>query len=157
MRNYRILQVAAAFAALAIIVPLDSKQAKADDNAVAEAWILAWNSLDPNAVVAIFTEDAFYEDVPSGQKYRGRAELHAFAKAVFDSLPDIHLDLVNSELQGGHGTIEWIFSGTDQGTGKKFSVRGVSVIDVQGYSISRNSDYFDNATILRQTGQLPPE
>src|SRR5437879_3237138 len=87
MRNYRILQVAAAFAALAIIVPLDSKQAKADDNAVAEAWILAWNSLDPNAVVAIFTEDAFYEDIPSGQKYRGRAELHAFAKAVFDSLP----------------------------------------------------------------------
>jgi hypothetical protein len=69
------------------------------------------------------------------------------------------VDLVNSDLKGDHGTIEWIFSGTDKGiykTGKKFSVRGVTVIDVQGTKISRNSDYYDLATMLRQLGLLPP-
>src|SRR5207245_2663294 len=62
MRTHRILKVAAAaFATLAIVLALDSKQAKADDNAIAEAWILAWNSHDPDAVVAVFTEDVFLQ------------------------------------------------------------------------------------------------
>ncbi len=83
MGKYRTWKlVSAAFLMLAIVVSLDCKQAKADENAIAEAWILAWNSHDPDAVVAVFTEDVFYEDVPSGQKYFGRLELHGFAVAV---------------------------------------------------------------------------
>lgn len=68
------------------------------------------------------------------------------------------MTLVNSSLKDGHGTIEWVFSGTDQGiygTGRTFSVRGVAVLDVRGSKIARNSDYFDLATILRQLGLLP--
>jgi hypothetical protein len=41
-------------------------------------------------------------------------------------------------------------------TGKKYSVRGVTVLDVHGHKISRNLDYYDLATILRQLGLLPP-
>jgi ketosteroid isomerase-like protein len=51
-----------------------------------------------------------------------------------------------------------MFSGTDKEvfkTGKKFSVRGVSVIEMRGGKIYRNVDFYDVATIMRQVGQLP--
>jgi ketosteroid isomerase-like protein len=40
-------------------------------------------------------------------------------------------------------------------TGKKFSVRGVSAIDVRDGKISRSVDFYDSATIMRQVGVLP--
>jgi ketosteroid isomerase-like protein len=66
--------------------------------------------------------------------------------------------LLRADIRGGHGTIEWTFNGTDKGvfnTGKKFSVRGVSVIDVRDGKIFRNLDFYDSATIMRQVGVLP--
>jgi ketosteroid isomerase-like protein len=68
--------------------------------------------------------------------------------------------LVNSSIDRGHGRIEWIFSGTDHGlykTGKRFSVRGISAIDLRGGKISRNLDYYDAASIMKQVGLLPCE
>src|SRR2546428_13526046 len=85
-------------------------------------------------------------------------KIRAFAEFFFAAVPDLHVNLMNSSLTDGHGTIEWVFSGTDHGvygTGKTFSVRGVTVLDVRGAKISRNSDYFDLATVLRQLGLLP--
>ena len=35
------------------------------------------------------------------------------------------------------------------GTGKQFTVRGVTVMEIRGNRISRNSDYWDLATVLR--------
>ncbi len=40
-------------------------------------------------------------------------------------------------------------------TDKPFEVQGVSVIEVQGGRISRNLDYYDAATIMKQVGKLP--
>jgi steroid delta-isomerase-like uncharacterized protein len=126
---------------------------------VIEAWVAAWNSHNADAVVAVFTADARYEDVPFGLVNIGTDQIRAFAQFFFTVSPDLKVELVRGELKGGHGAIEWVFSGTDVGiykTGKKFSVRGVSVIDVHGQKISRNLDYYDLATIQRELGLLPP-
>ena len=40
-------------------------------------------------------------------------------------------------------------------TGKPFEVQGVSVIEVRNGLISRNLDYYDAATIMKQVGVLP--
>jgi len=42
-------------------------------------------------------------------------------------------------------------------TGRKFSVRGVSVIDVRDGKISRSLDFYDSAAIMRQVGKLPAQ
>ena len=131
MRKYRTLMLAAtAFATLAMAVSLDCKQARAQDTDVAAAWTAAWNSHDPDAVVALFTDDAVYEDVTLGVVNHGSAELRAFAEGFFTAVPDAKFDLVNSSVSGGHGFIEWVSSGTDvgiYGTGKPFSVRGATI------------------------------
>jgi steroid delta-isomerase-like uncharacterized protein len=153
--------LAASFAIVAVLGSLGSR-ASADPTDLAQAWTAAWNSHDVNAVAALFTEDALYEDVPTSAVNRGTGQLRAFAQFFLTTVPDLKVELVNSaaqsDLKGGHGVIEWIFSGTDQGlfkTGKKFSVRGVTVFDVAGGKIARNSDYWDLATMLRQLGLLP--
>jgi steroid delta-isomerase-like uncharacterized protein len=131
--------------------------ARAGRGNVIDDWVAAWNSHDPDAVVAVFTPDAVYEDVALGQVNHGRDEIRAFAEYFFTASPDLHIELVEGHLDDGRGTIQWVFSGTDVGifgTGKRYSVRGVTVIDVHRGKITRNLDYYDFATILRELGQL---
>jgi steroid delta-isomerase-like uncharacterized protein len=125
---------------------------------LAQKWVDAWNSHDANAVAALFTRDALYEDVTFGIVNHGPDEIRAFAQSFFTTVPDLQITLVDSSVKNGRGTIEWVFSGTDEGvwrTGKTFAVRGVTVFEIRGRRISRNSDYFDLATVLRQIGLLP--
>jgi steroid delta-isomerase-like uncharacterized protein len=58
--------------------------------------------------------------------------------------------------------LEWTMSGTHQGdlpgmpaTGRSFSVRGATVLQLADGLISRNSDYWDMATLLGQLGLMP--
>ena len=129
-------------------------------NALAEKWIAAWNSHDPNKMLPLFADDVVYEDVAYGEVSRGHAELRKFAADEFDAVPDLELKLLRASVSSDHATIEWSFSGTDKGiykTGKKFTVRGVSVIDLHGGKIVRNLDFYDSAAIMRQVGVLPAQ
>jgi steroid delta-isomerase-like uncharacterized protein len=130
-----------------------------DHNAqeIGQRWCDAWNSHNVDQVLAVYTDDVFLEDVPFGLVAHGSAELARLAQFFFAAVPDLHLQCVNIAVSGCHGTIEWVFNGTDVGafkTGKPFSFRGVSVIDVRGGLIARNSDYYDAAAIMREAGIL---
>jgi steroid delta-isomerase-like uncharacterized protein len=157
-RGLRGAVILALLVAPASAAPPGDKSTGDRDAAIAEKWIAAWNSHSPDKMIPLFTADIFYEDVAFGEVSHGSAELRKFAASEFEGVPDLELKLLRADVHGGHGTIEWIFSGTDKGvfnTGKKFSVRGVSVIDVRDGKISRNLDFYDSATIMRQVGLLP--
>lgn len=135
-------------------------KAAATGSTIAEKWIAAWNSHDPDKMLTVFTDDVFYEDVAYGEVSHNHAELRKFAADEFDAVPDLELKLMRASIQNSHGTIEWSFSGTDKGiykTGKKFTVRGVSVIDVRDGKIARSLDFYDSGTIMRQLGVLPAQ
>jgi ketosteroid isomerase-like protein len=51
------------------------------------------------------------------------------------------------------GLLEWVLSGTHHG--KRFSVRGATIVELREGKIRRCSDYFDAATFMRQVGLLP--
>ena len=108
--------------------------------------------------IAVFTPDGIYEDVAFGEKKKGSAELRDLHKSYHESVGGLYVKLVSTHVANGYGTIEWIFGGRDIDvfkTGKPFEVRGVSVIEVRGDHISRNLDYYDAATIMKQVGKLP--
>src|SRR5258708_2702761 len=165
MNSKRVLTGAILVAMLvlpAIAAPPDSKSKSATDRdaAVAEKWIAGWNSHDPDKMLPLFTDDIFYEDVAFGEVSHGRAEVRKFVVAELEGVPDLELKLVRADIHDGHGTIEWMFSGTDKDvfkTGKKFSVRGVSVIEMRDGKISRNVDFYDVATVIRQVRLLPTQ
>ena len=144
----------------ASLVGQKNPQTASQKHDIAESWISAWNSHDPDKLTAAFTPDVTYEDVPFGAVNHGSAELRKFAASEFEGSPDLHVELASSSIEGEHGSIEWTFSGTDAGmfkTGKKFSVRGVSIVTVKNGKISRNIDYYDVATLMKQVGLLPSE
>jgi hypothetical protein len=100
-------------------------------------------------------QNVICEDVSFGVVNHGAAELRVFVTAFIVTVPDFRLELVNGSLKGGHGTIEWILSGTDVGlfrTGRRFSVRRAAVIEVHGKLIFRNSDYYHLATVSGSLG-----
>ncbi len=124
----------------------------------AENWIAAWNSHDTAKWAAYFSSGVYYEDVTFSEISRGLEEAKKFAGEFFEAVPDLKLELEDSSIEGNHGSIQWILSGTDKGiykTGKKFKVRGVSIITVNNGKISRSLDYYDSATIMKQVGLLP--
>ena len=128
--------------------------------AIAKKFIAGWNSHDPAKLAAVFTDDVFYEDVAFGEISHGKTEFGKFAVSEYEGVPDLELKLVRAWIDDGHGTIEWTFTGTDKGvykTGKKFTVRGVSVVDVRGDKISRSQDFYDVSTVMRQVGLLPAQ
>jgi len=161
MNRKRVITAVILFGTLilpALAAPPEGKSTSDPDAALAEKWIASWNSHNTDKMLPLFTDDVVYEDVAFGEVSHGSAELRKFAASEFEGVPDLELKLVRADIHSGHGTIEWMFSGTDKDvfkTGKKFSVRGVSVIDMRDGKISRNLDFYDVATIMRQVGVLP--
>ncbi len=161
MNGTRILAGTAILVALVFSAPAAFSQAETKAGvsiSLPEKWIAGWNSHDPEKLLPLFSADIFYEDVAFGEANHGTAELRKFIASELDAVPDLELKLLRASIHNGHGTIEWTFSGTDKGvykTGKKFSVRGVSVVDLRAGKIWRNLDFYDAATIMRQVGVLP--
>jgi len=140
-----------------------NKIASFDTERVLEAWATAWSSHDTERVLSLFTDDCLYEDVTFGVINRGKKELRAFADSVFVGIPDFKVDLTTRFGAGTWAGMEWVMSGTHKGdfpgmpaTGKHFSTRGVTILELQAGKIRRNSDYWDAASVMRQIGLLPP-
>jgi steroid delta-isomerase-like uncharacterized protein len=160
MNLKRVVIVVAIVAAMTLVAIQAWPSEKPGDNAIAEQWIAAWNSHNPDKMLPLFSDDIHYEDVAFGEVSHGKAELRKFITSEYEGVPDLELKMLRANIRGGHGTIEWTFSGTDKDvfkTGKKFSVRGVSVIDLREGKIVRNLDFYDAATIMRQVGVLPAQ
>jgi steroid delta-isomerase-like uncharacterized protein len=130
--------------------------------AIAQQWIDAWNARSVERILACFAGSAVYEDVALGAVNRTAAETRQFAEAAWAAFPDLRFELIGAVIEGTRGVAEWTMMGTHRGdfpglpaTGKAFTVRGVSVLELSGDKIARVRDYWDFATVLRQLGFLP--
>jgi steroid delta-isomerase-like uncharacterized protein len=128
-----------------------------------EEWATGWSTCDVERVISVFTDECIYEDVPLSVVNHGKDELRAFAQQVFDAFPDLRIEPTAQVASDDWALLEWIMSGTHQGdlpgmpaTAKRFSVRGATVLQLENGQISRNSDYWDMATLRTQLGLMPP-
>jgi steroid delta-isomerase-like uncharacterized protein len=136
-----------------------SSGSSADEKAI-DLLFAAWNSRDADKFAAAFSEDAVYEDIAAGYVARGKNEIRKWAAGAFTDIADFKIEVKNRSFYRGGGVVEWVWSGMDKGlfkTGKSFSVRGASVIQVRGGKISGYKEYYDFATVMRQLGLLPSE
>jgi SnoaL-like protein len=99
----------------------------------------AWNAHDPRACAACFAEDGARRyrtgpiiGAPDGRLTRaeGRKEIAADIRALFDRMPDLHLE-IRSESYGSDRRlwVEWRVRGTlrSEGRGGAVDVAGVSI------------------------------
>lgn len=121
----------------------------------------AWNSHDWEKTSPFYADDCIMEDLPS-KICRGKGELEAYYKYLLVGYPDLNFDAKSSFGSENQIATEWIMSGTHTGdtakfkaTGKKFSIRGVSILEIQGGKIIRETDYWDMHLLLQQLGLMP--
>jgi steroid delta-isomerase-like uncharacterized protein len=130
-----------------------------------EDWATLWSS--PNMgeqLVSLFTDDCVYEDVTMGVVNHGKTELENFYNLIFGAFPDFKVELTSHFVAGNWAGAEWLMSGTHKGdlpglpaTNKKVSIRGASVLELQGNKLRRCSDYWDMATFLKQISVMPSD
>ena len=138
--------------------------ASAEMNRVFDNWAAAWASHDAEKVVGLFTDDCMFEDVTFELSVRGKEQLRGLVSAVFAAMPDVIFEVTGGVAGGDRAAVEWVMSGIHKGdlpgmpaTGKRFSVRGTTILELQGGKISRESDYWDAVTLMKQVGLMKSE
>ena len=126
-------------------------------------YVAAWNAHDMERVLSFCTDDVVFEEVPMEKVWRGKKEAKDFAKDTFTNFPDFKIEVKSGFSAGDQGAGEWVMSGTFANsstpgmpaTGKRFSVRGTSIIEFREGKISRESMYWNLASFLQQVGLMP--
>ena len=127
------------------------------------AYIAAWNRHDGDAVAAFFTDDGAYTDQALGQSHQGRQAIKGFVKSAgYMASSDLQFTtLLDSFEASDRYTLVWTFEGTHDrpmqnpplpASGKRFSVKGVSVGRLEGDRIKENTDYWNLLEFLTQIG-----
>jgi steroid delta-isomerase-like uncharacterized protein len=119
----------------------------------------AWSLHQLEKVDAIFTEDAAYEDVASGQVYHGTEEIKQLLRAVYAWAPDYRVTMKSLIVESNTAATEWLSEGIQTGpigdlpaSGNSFRLRGVSILTFRDGKIASVTDYYDMTTFLRQLG-----
>ena len=129
------------------------------DIAVLDQWATVWSSHDVDRVLRLFTDNCVYEDVPTGAVNTGTDALRAFAEFFFSVAPDFEVEIARRFETAEWAAGEWTMSGTQKGdmpnlpaTGKPFSIRGATILELEHGKIRRCVDYWDMAAFLKQLG-----
>jgi steroid delta-isomerase-like uncharacterized protein len=150
---------------ITLLVLVGGSSARGADTQVLEhvldQWAPAWSSNDVERLLPLFTDSVEYEDVTLGAVNRGANALRDFATGTFASFADLKFELKSRFVaaDGKSGAMEWIWRGRQTkdfpnlpATNKPFEVRGATVVEFTDGKISRNSDYWDLATYMKQVG-----
>jgi len=120
----------------------------------------AWNAHDPDAVAAVFAEDAVLREAGRPDEVRGRAAIRARAAALLAAFPDFRLERVVLVVDGDRHADRWIMSGTHQGelfgippTGRPVRVEGATFtrLGANGLVIE-DVHHVDYAGLMAQLG-----
>jgi len=128
-----------------------------------DAYMAAWNAHDSHAAAAFLDEQVEYFDAAASLTARGRDEAKAKIIAAFmTAAPDLRWTRdPGSEIVGENAiAFTWTFTGTNTGawsdgtaaTGKRFSIKGATLIRVRNGKIVSQGDYYDAHALYKQLG-----
>ncbi len=108
-----------------------------------QRWLAALTTSDGEAVAALFTADGVYEDVPSGTVAHGHDQIAAFIDRIGAQERDFQLRLQAVHFTDDGAVLEYTATAIDVESGQTLSMRGVTVLEVDGDLIRRSADYYN--------------
>ena len=127
---------------------------------VNDATYAAWNAHDPDAVAAVFAEDAVVREVGNPGEAHGRAAIRERAAALLAAFPDFRLERVALVIDGASHADRWVMTGTHRGelfgippTGRHVRVEGATFTLLgPGGLVVEDVHHSDLAGLMRQLG-----
>jgi steroid delta-isomerase-like uncharacterized protein len=123
----------------------------------------AWEAGDLESILAAYTEDATYENVPFGVVIHGKEELRAYLEEQFAAFPDLSVVPTRAFIADDWATLEWTVTGTytgqlpglPPGAGQSITFRSVAIVELEGDKVRAHREYPDAYGFLRQIGAPP--
>ncbi len=112
----------------------------------------AWANHDPDAIVAMHTDDTVFHMHGMGEPAVGAAATRDAIAALFVQAPDIWFQRKTTYFGEGHIVIEYIVSGTTNAV--PFACDGVDVFKLRDGRIARKDTYLDMVAYQRQVGSV---
>ncbi|WP_181784146.1 nuclear transport factor 2 family protein [Pseudonocardia pini] len=101
----------------------------------AEGYLSAWDSGDPDRIMAWMADDAVFTDVPSGHTAEGAAAVREFVESALRKAPGATFEVQSSVVTDEAFAIEWIM--------QPAALRGASVGRRRDGRITVNRDYWN--------------
>src|SRR6516225_11374012 len=112
----------------------------------------AWASRDPDAIVALHTEDTTFRYHTGFEAATGKAAVRQAFTDLFARLPDLGLKPVSLRTGSDFWVAEWRMTGTAAASGAKVEVDLVDVITVKGGLVASKDSYVDAVSLQAQLG-----
>jgi steroid delta-isomerase-like uncharacterized protein len=129
--------------------------------AVLANYVAALNDHNPEGAAAAYTGDAVVtQAVLNGSTFTGREQIAGWVSDNLAGLPDLEVTIGTVVHAGDVLAWEWTYAGTytgqfpgaANGEGQQVTLTGVSVMELEGDLIARETLYYDNQTFLSQIG-----
>ena len=126
-------------------------------------WAAAYSSGDADRLLALYTDDALWEEVAIGLAAHGQDEIRAHLDRLYTAVPDFTVDVTNGFVAGDQAVVEWDdlrhlqrrFPGPATRRRPALLAPGASVFELTDGKIRRYTEYWDAYAFLVQLGALP--
>ncbi len=111
---------------------------------ITTAFIDAWETLDVDAIMDFFTEDAIYTNIPMDPPNNGKAEIRAFIEGFVGSASEIEF-IVHHQIESADGIVMNERTDRINFNGKVVNLPVMGIFEFRDGKICAWRDYFDMA------------
>ena len=134
---------------------------------IANLYSDAWNRHDVDAILALHTDDAVFENHTSGGTAVGKPQIRELIDSVFATFPDLRFVTRRAYFGVEVAVVEWTATATHSKpiargnrtfppTGNTLAWDGMDVMPLRDGLIARKDVYADSVSFLRQLGVALP-
>jgi steroid delta-isomerase-like uncharacterized protein len=118
--------------------------------ALFERYADAWRRHDPDAIVALHTEDTRFHAHVGQEPAHGRAAVRQAFADLLAQFPDLAFEQVSVRTGSDFWVVEWKMSGTLAGTDDGFEVDLLDLITVEDGLVKSKDSYIDAVSLQAQ-------
>ena len=132
----------------------------------ADRWIAAWNSRDPDQILALCSDDISYADPAFEEEAHGKEAARRLVEETIAAFPDLRFDRVSGpyvEVEGERAALVWRMDAHMLGetggfapTGGHVVALGVDLFEFRDGNLVGYRALYDAAEFGRQMGLIPP-
>jgi steroid delta-isomerase-like uncharacterized protein len=115
-----------------------------------ERYADAWRRHDPDAIVALHTEDTRFHAHVGQEPAHGRAAVRQAFADLLAQFPDLAFEQVSVRTGSDFWVVEWKMSGTLAGTDDGFEVDLLDLITVEDGLVKSKDSYIDAMSLQAQ-------